>query len=338
MHNVTLLQFFAFCMQVRCYDPQTIRQTFDLRCHTSKVTCVDSSYLSGYLIATGCHDRRSDNKLTFTHLGLLMFCSTNQLMSAVGWGCLTAGNHHQQLERLWVTLAAYCAYKPMIGRLFQVILRGTSVSGTRGRESNYGNLRAGEVDVILWAKSPIQYLIPVCRLFTTFVWTGFRYWYRWCNDLSLLTFSRFRHPVKHLRFTSSWLVSANIPSCRYHSDLDSDKMTHIRWISVVRLLLYLLSSHGLPIHPYFTATNIAFLCFRYRGRLQACDFSVDQQTVGVPTICSSTYDAPEASTYNIALLTPYDKIWLVLFSQVSSSMLRYNQFTLSFIFCKIYLL
>ena len=44
--------------QVRTYDPQTVRQTFDLRSHTSKVTCVDSSHPSGYMIATGCHDRR----------------------------------------------------------------------------------------------------------------------------------------------------------------------------------------------------------------------------------------------------------------------------------------
>ena len=39
------------------------------------------------------------------------------------------------------------------------------------------------------------------------------------------------------------------------------------------------------------------------------DFSVDQSQSTLPSICSSNYDVPEASNYNIALITPYDSIW-----------------------------
>lgn len=38
------------------------------------------------------------------------------------------------------------------------------------------------------------------------------------------------------------------------------------------------------------------------------DFSVNQETKGVPSICLSTYDEPEAYNYNIKLAMPYDKM------------------------------
>ncbi|XP_067946765.1 F-box/WD repeat-containing protein 8-like isoform X2 [Watersipora subatra] len=47
---------------------------------------------------------------------------------------------------------------------------------------------------------------------------------------------------------------------------------------------------------------------RYRGRLQLSDFSVEHSLTGLPSICSSSYDMPEASTYNLSLITPYDSI------------------------------
>ena len=54
--------------------------------------------------------------------------------------------------------------------------------------------------------------------------------------------------------------------------------------------------------------KLLILCYRYRGTVQVYDFSVDQMTQGVPDICLSTYDEPEASHYNISLAFPYDKL------------------------------
>lgn len=59
---------------------------------------------------------------------------------------------------------------------------------------------------------------------------------------------------------------------------------------------------------WYQLPNVDVLSCRYRGRLQVSDFSVDHSNSEIPSICSSTYDVPEASNYNLALITPYDSI------------------------------
>lgn len=83
-----------------------------------------------------------------------------------------------------------------------------------------------------------------------------------------------RHPVKHCHFTKNKLIVGNVPNSTMPIVDEFDSATHRR----------------------------------YRGTVQVYDFSVDQMTQGVPDICLSTYDEPEASHYNISLAMPYDKL------------------------------
>ncbi|XP_052073277.1 F-box/WD repeat-containing protein 8-like [Mytilus californianus] len=83
-----------------------------------------------------------------------------------------------------------------------------------------------------------------------------------------------RHPVKHCHFTKDRLILGNVPTSKMPFVDEFESVTHRR----------------------------------YRGSIQIYDFSVDQTTQGVPDICLSTYDEPEASHYNISLAMPYDKL------------------------------
>ncbi|XP_061198077.1 F-box/WD repeat-containing protein 8-like [Saccostrea echinata] len=83
-----------------------------------------------------------------------------------------------------------------------------------------------------------------------------------------------RHPVRHCKFSEDKLVVGNVPSSKCPVVDEYENITHRK----------------------------------YRGGIQVYDFSRDQMTEGVPDICLSTYDEPSASSYNMALVNPYDKI------------------------------
>ncbi|XP_048411881.1 F-box/WD repeat-containing protein 8 isoform X2 [Stegostoma tigrinum] len=85
-----------------------------------------------------------------------------------------------------------------------------------------------------------------------------------------------RHPVRHLRFGTHTLVTANIPNekCPRGASIMDDDLTAHR---------------------------------RHRGIIYVYDFSVDKSAPVLP-ICRSTYDEDVGYSYNIALSMPYDQI------------------------------
>ncbi|XP_013780103.1 F-box/WD repeat-containing protein 8-like [Limulus polyphemus] len=85
---------------------------------------------------------------------------------------------------------------------------------------------------------------------------------------------RNRHPVKYLRCEKTTLVTANIPDEKCPEPEDGELVVHRR----------------------------------QRGTVRVYDFSADQQTKGVPSICLSSYNEPTGYNYNIRLAVPYDEI------------------------------
>ncbi|KAL1474918.1 hypothetical protein MTO96_037664, partial [Rhipicephalus appendiculatus] len=49
-----------------------------------------------------------------------------------------------------------------------------------------------------------------------------------------------------------------------------------------------------------------------RGSIRMYDFSANQQTSGIPSICLSSYDEPAGYNYNVRLAVPYDEIMDVI--------------------------
>lgn len=103
---------------------------------------------------------------------------------------------------------------------------------------------------------------------------------------SLLWQSNARHPVKKCRFQGNYLLTANVPIVTNPDLLFTDD----EW------------------EPY--STNSRSIPNRFRGLLRVFDFSVDplHYSKYLPSICSSAYNEPVASRYNLDLILPYDDI------------------------------
>lgn len=83
-----------------------------------------------------------------------------------------------------------------------------------------------------------------------------------------------RHPVKHLRANRTTLVTAHVPHNLFPEPEDGNIVVHTR----------------------------------QRGSIRMYDFSANQQTSGIPSICLSSYDEPAGYNYNVRLAVPYDEI------------------------------
>uniref|UniRef100_A0A1E1XKZ9 Putative wd40 domain protein n=1 Tax=Amblyomma sculptum TaxID=1581419 RepID=A0A1E1XKZ9_AMBSC len=83
-----------------------------------------------------------------------------------------------------------------------------------------------------------------------------------------------RHPVQHLRANPTTLVTAHIPRDLFPEPEDGSIVVHTR----------------------------------QRGSIRIYDFSANQQTSGIPSICLSSYDEPAGYNYNVRLAVPYDDI------------------------------
>lgn len=83
-----------------------------------------------------------------------------------------------------------------------------------------------------------------------------------------------RHPVKYLCCEPTTLVTANIPTNKNPEPDDGEIVVHKQ----------------------------------QRGSLRMYDFSADQVTKDIPSICLSSYDEPAGYNYNIRLAMPYDEI------------------------------
>lgn len=83
-----------------------------------------------------------------------------------------------------------------------------------------------------------------------------------------------RHPVKHLRADHSTLVTAHVPHNLFPEPEDGNIVVHTR----------------------------------QRGSIRMYDFSANQQTSGIPSICLSSYSEPAGYNYNVRLAVPYDEI------------------------------
>ncbi|XP_041350177.1 F-box/WD repeat-containing protein 8-like [Gigantopelta aegis] len=82
-----------------------------------------------------------------------------------------------------------------------------------------------------------------------------------------------RHPVQYTHFHDGMLIVGNVPYEKF-PDSDFETVPHRR----------------------------------LRGSVQVYDFSADVMIQGLPEICHSTYDEPEAYDFNIRLAVPYDKL------------------------------
>lgn len=75
---------------------------------------------------------------------------------------------------------------------------------------------------------------------------------------------------------------------------------------------YLMCAHvPLSKHPPVSGGENPNICHRrFRGLVRVMDFSVDSMyyTKKLPSICSSNYDEPSASFFNLDLRFPYDAI------------------------------
>ncbi len=89
-----------------------------------------------------------------------------------------------------------------------------------------------------------------------------------------------RHPVEYCSFDSHYLVCGHVP----------------------------LNKHPIRIEAGGENPNICHR--RLRGLVRVMDFSVDPlyYTRRLPSICSSNYDEPSASFFNLDLKLPYDTI------------------------------
>lgn len=83
-----------------------------------------------------------------------------------------------------------------------------------------------------------------------------------------------RHPVKHLRANPTTLITAHVPDVLFPEPEDGNIVVHTR----------------------------------QRGSIRMYDFSANQQTSGIPSICLSSYDEPAGYNYNVRLAVPYDDI------------------------------
>lgn len=83
-----------------------------------------------------------------------------------------------------------------------------------------------------------------------------------------------RHPVKHLRANPTTLITAHVPHVLFPEPEDGNIVVHTR----------------------------------QRGSIRMYDFSANQQTSGIPSICLSSYDEPAGYNYNVRLAVPYDDI------------------------------
>ncbi|KAK6968698.1 F-box/WD repeat-containing protein 8, partial [Biomphalaria glabrata] len=83
-----------------------------------------------------------------------------------------------------------------------------------------------------------------------------------------------RHPVGYCHFDDRMLIISNIPYQKFPHQGEFETVSSLR----------------------------------YRGTVQVYDFMANQQTQGVPDICLSSYNEPEASDYNIGLTVPYDSV------------------------------
>ncbi|XP_075750024.1 F-box/WD repeat-containing protein 8 isoform X3 [Rhipicephalus microplus] len=83
-----------------------------------------------------------------------------------------------------------------------------------------------------------------------------------------------KHPVKHLRADHSTLVTAHVPHNLFPEPEDGNIVVHTR----------------------------------QRGSIRMYDFSANQQTSGIPSICLSSYSEPAGYNYNVRLAVPYDEI------------------------------
>ncbi|XP_064620513.1 F-box/WD repeat-containing protein 8-like [Lineus longissimus] len=84
-----------------------------------------------------------------------------------------------------------------------------------------------------------------------------------------------RHPVRYSHFQNDYLVTANVPVNHFPEQDDGDQVM---------------------MHK------------RYRGVIQLYNFSVNQDTEGIQSICSSAFDEPIGYDYNINLAMPYDVV------------------------------
>lgn len=83
-----------------------------------------------------------------------------------------------------------------------------------------------------------------------------------------------RHPVRHLRANATTLVTAHLPQELFPEPEDGNVAVHAR----------------------------------QRGSIRVYDFTANQHTSGVPSICLSSYDEPAGYNYNVRLAVPYDDI------------------------------
>ncbi len=99
----------------------------------------------------------------------------------------------------------------------------------------------------------------------------------WPYHHYVLLYFCYRHPVSLCSFSRDTLVACFEPSDKY---------------------------------PVVDSDNPFIYHRRHRGLVRLYDFSVDtsRYTNAIPTICTSGFDEPSASFYNIDLKYPYDTI------------------------------
>ncbi|CAL1536152.1 unnamed protein product [Lymnaea stagnalis] len=83
-----------------------------------------------------------------------------------------------------------------------------------------------------------------------------------------------RHPVEYCHFDERLLIVGNVPYQKFPQQDEFETVSSLR----------------------------------YRGTVQVYDFLANQQTQGIPDICLSSYNEPEAYDYNLALTVPYDVV------------------------------
>ncbi|CAN8014649.1 unnamed protein product [Ixodes persulcatus] len=83
-----------------------------------------------------------------------------------------------------------------------------------------------------------------------------------------------RHPVRHLKANATTLVTAHLPQELFPEPEDGNVVVHAR----------------------------------QRGSIRVYDFTANQHTSGIPSICLSSYDEPAGYNYNVRLAVPYDDI------------------------------
>lgn len=112
----------------------------------------------------------------------------------------------------------------------------------------------------------------------------------------------YRHPVRHIEFNGSTLVTANIPDEKQPRGAcitDDDLTAHRRWLQMPATLSLLM----------FDRLFMLYLCCfcRHRGLICHYDFSMDSLAPDhVLPICRSNYIESSGYNFNIGLAMPYD--------------------------------